>query len=293
MFPDDDDVLYKEYGKALSCHERAMLFAASPTILDEVRQRREPPDLRSTEANLHDLDRCDHITFLYGEAVELLASRLKAVADNYDTQCSAIEQLAQKLKTVPVIAADRDQNSTDLSRKIIFSRLKKLGADINSRTRALKKQFEADPKLELNEENKKCYKRDWLGLDNMCRLLMEEITYLRSRVDEFVKISISARSLARARKAIILSAIFAIAAICANIFKEPIVKGLFGGPGNVVGESVSAIAGDLKDLKNAALEWPTISGHLKAIADKNESPEKMLEAFRPVLDTLITKVIRS
>jgi len=220
MFPDGTP-LRGEYAKALACHERALLYADNADLVDKIVKRQEPPNLPSTSnPNIEELARCAHITFLYQEAAELLLERLDSVSILYASHSSTVEKLEKirilrngKLRKSPIKIGDRDQHVTGLSEDFVSSRFKSIIDMLRRRSELMEAHFLSNPSAIFDLRLRKCYERDWEGLNNICRLFMEEINYLRSRIDDFIKISISDAGLRRAR----LSIYIAVAALCLNL----------------------------------------------------------------------------
>jgi hypothetical protein len=100
---------------------------------------------------------------------------------------------------------DRDEKSTDESGELVRARFGALVSFIRKRNAELKRNFVANPAAVLDFKLRQYYKRDWEGLNSICRLLMEEITFLQNRIDNFITVSISHASLRNAILAIWVS----------------------------------------------------------------------------------------
>jgi hypothetical protein len=280
MFP-DGNALRVEYGKALSCHERALLFARDESKLDAVTKRAEPPAFTPGTLGIHDdISRCRHITTLYLEASTLLYDRLYALGWSYEALRKQVGKLNKipiaggiRYSTIPVTAGDRDFKCSFLSLSVIAQRIAELGSFIEARNNSLLATYSASAvSITLPREDRKCYVRDWAGLDKICQLLMEEIAYVRARSDEFNKTWISYKSIRNAIWAIVVT----ILAILANVFKDH-----FSPPKNdealdqkTIAAAVMAIPQAISDLKSDLsnkLERPLLVSLSKAAGQNEEN----------------------
>ena len=191
-WPEDTDPLRKDYGRALSCYERALLFASKrpePSIFfsaptPQAGQQDAGPDAASSS-----LDQHGRITSIYDEAGRMLHDRLEETYVDY----LKIESQGRALN---IKLADRDPVFIKDSRELVWDSFKELLSVARSRG-------SAKPPRDIDH-----YRSDWEGLNNICRLLMEEISFLRSRIDSFVNIQTAIKRLQWAWRAIGIAAVF-------------------------------------------------------------------------------------
>jgi hypothetical protein len=151
-----------------------------------------------------DLNRCAHITSLYTEAVLLLIQRLTALYVDHDIGRTKIAEvpklpfLSKFTSQIPVGEGERDLNGSILSVRIVSDRIENIADFVEDRKEALLPKYVATAVTELSRQDRQCFVRDWAGLDKMCRLLMEEIAYVRGRNDEFKRLFATYRTIKNA-----------------------------------------------------------------------------------------------
>jgi len=146
----DQPALREELGKAWSCYEKALFYASTLAV----------PVVASSD------DSYSFITDLYLGAFYLLFMRLEHVLRLYN-------QLRTEMQSRGISIPDRDERLIYHSRSAIGDNFLKITVDIRA---------DYKKNLPLNRVAEK-FRLNWTGLNNICRLTMEEITYLSGRVD--------------------------------------------------------------------------------------------------------------
>lgn len=189
----DGNPLREELGKALCCYERALFFAGivpndTPYNYISIENGSLP---HNNDPN-KDHDPYAFITSVYADAGEMLFGRLTDVTAKYFRLQDKLNNLASIIQEIVEIA-DRDYDSVEKSRRLLLKSNKDLISDTRSKGKSSKLQ--ADQLLEA-------YKLNWVGLNNICRLFMDEITYLCQRVDQFQQLIDSAHQKLESKRAI-------------------------------------------------------------------------------------------
>ena len=158
--PNADDILDDEYGKALSCQERAYFFSSSL-----------PPISTSTTLNEPDIDpRFIITTGVYREARDILLTRFEEVKNQYQKLLNR----TKPLRIFGIRAPDRNYNFTLQSKNIVNQRFSDLINSLDSTPSPRK--GDADKYVEK-------YCAVWSGLNNIIVLFMEEISFLCKRIE--------------------------------------------------------------------------------------------------------------
>ncbi len=161
--------LNAEYGKALNCNERALFYAeALPDgfplkIKDFGLGDSIKPDQTNTRANVVEI--CANINNLYSLSGLMLYIRLGTAIATY-------AKLADQVSNTE--RPERSKSMTLDSTNIIRSRFKALHDSIDIDIR------KSSNIVHLVNDCSSA----WEGLNNMCRLFMDEITYLSVRIDD-------------------------------------------------------------------------------------------------------------
>ena len=166
----DGHPLRPDIGMAFSCYERAIFFeTTAPPVLEEDDEANEENGVaEAAKDGSQDFDPYLYITEVYADAGSKLYDRLADVTSSYF-------RVRKRLRAWGVQLADRDPGLVDDSREALLQSF-----------RALLQQIKAKNKLQKTsgwQRSLKEFRLDWKGLNNMCHLIMEEITFLNGRVD--------------------------------------------------------------------------------------------------------------
>jgi hypothetical protein len=196
----------KECGKAFRCNERALFYS------DDVQD-----DPLSEIEEMSQSDAAILITLLYAHGFKKLHARLTTVTEIY-------KRRRRWLKV-----SDRNEQAIIKSRSILNSRFQGLGDSIKTK-RAI------DPERHRPEN----YENEWSSLDDMCQLLMDEITHLKNRIHDFDGIHRVRLGFTISLAGIFISVVIGAAGLVvglANLTKDywsepvkPIVRKLFTSP---------------------------------------------------------------
>lgn len=179
------DILHKEYGRALACYERALLFGIylPPDPPPKINLSSEKEELKGED--YVGQRKFELITLHYDNSVHILLNRMKVVRNDYFT-------LYNEVKSRGIITADRNKVSFDKNRRIVVRNLNRLIKET--------KLFAEKESFTKLSQRSSAHSRNWDGLNNMCRLLMDEITYISNRVNDLQGLIKADKSLQAAQK---------------------------------------------------------------------------------------------
>lgn len=171
-----------EHGKALSLYERALFYSLSPDSGNShsLGKKNQKPRKSNEPPSAYDI-----ITNIYVSSGEIVIRRLEKVTDNY----LMVYGQADKLK---LIIPDRDEDAVEKSRETVFTKFSELVTFTETAAESYKNSL---PRKVIP-----ILRNNWLGLNNMCRLFMDEISFLSRRTDEINGLLHSHDSLEKAKE---------------------------------------------------------------------------------------------
>lgn len=280
------NLLRVEYGRALACNERSLFFGTASKPKTSLGGQLGTQSTRKKSTGPFAL-----INALYSDAGSTLLNRLEVVTEDYFV-------LEKELKNRGIIIADRGEQFIQQSRAKVSQNFRDLETETDEIAVRLASHSAKFRRL--------AYCQNWVGLNNMCHLFMDEISYLSSRIDDFHNLisahdssKASVASLNAAHSAVKWAKITLVATVALALF-SPLMSKLSNDvaeankTNKMALDALEARVNSLADIQNKMNQKQEAGPQIHTVPDINivapEMPGKLVQSAE-VLFQALTKHI--